>query len=133
MVWHINKFDGMVYQEIKGISMGTNRAPLIAYLFFILRGFMSDIHKSKRHDLINMFHDTFRYLDDIFTIDNPEFEKHPDIYPAELQSNKANAPDKETSFLDLNIKVIKLLAVTFIQAFTTNAMTSGFLLLIFHG
>ena len=54
-----------------------------------------------------MFNDTSRYLDDIFTIDNPEFEKHiPDIYPAELQLNKANTSDKETSFLDLNIKVI---------------------------
>ena len=38
---------------------------------------------------------------------NPEFEKYiPDIYPAELQLNKANTSDKETSFLDLNIKVI---------------------------
>ena len=37
----------------------------------------------------------------------PEFEKHiSDIYPAELQLNKANTSDKETSFLDLNIKVI---------------------------
>ena len=50
---------------------------------------------------------TSRYLDDIFTIDNPEFEKHIyDIYPAELQLNKAITSDKETSFLDLNIKVI---------------------------
>ena len=54
-----------------------------------------------------MFNDTSRYLDDIFTIDNPEFEKHiPDIYPTELELNKANTLDKETSFLDLNIKVI---------------------------
>ena len=56
---------------------------------------------------IDMFNDTSRYLDDSFTIDNPEFEKHiSDIYPAELQLNKANTSDKETSFLDLNIKVI---------------------------
>ena len=68
---------------------------------------MSDLQKSKRFDLIDMFKDTSRYLDDIFTIDNPEFEKHiPDIYPAKLQLNKANIADKETSFLDLNIKVI---------------------------
>ena len=68
---------------------------------------MSDLRKSKRHDIIDMFNDTSRYLDDIFTIDNPEFEKYiPDIYPAELQLNKANTSDKETSFLDLNIKVI---------------------------
>ena len=68
---------------------------------------MSKLHKSKRHDLIDMCNDTSRYLDDIFTIDNPELEKYiPDIYPAELQLNKANTSDKETSFLDLNIKVI---------------------------
>ena len=30
----------------------------------------------------------------------------PDIYPAELQLYKANTSDKETSFLDLNVKVI---------------------------
>ena len=43
----------------------------------------------------------------MFLHDNPEFEKHiPDIYPTELQLNKANTSDKETSFLDLNIKVI---------------------------
>ena len=68
---------------------------------------MSNLHKSKQYDLINMFDDTSRYLDDIFTIDNPEFEKYiPDIYPTELQLNKAITPDKETSFLDLNIKVV---------------------------
>ena len=68
---------------------------------------MSDLQKSKSFDLIDMFNNASRYLDDIFTIDNPEFEKHTsDIYPAELQLNKGNTSDKETSFLDLNIKVI---------------------------
>ena len=57
--------------------------------------------------LIDMFNDTSRYLDDIFTIDNPEFEKHiPDIYPTDLQLNKAITSDKETSFLDFDIKVV---------------------------
>ena len=57
---------------------------------------MSYLHISKRHDLINMINDTSWYIDDIFTIDNPEFEKYiPDIYPAELQLNKANTSDKE--------------------------------------
>ena len=68
---------------------------------------MSNLHKSKQYDPLDMFNDTSRYLDDIFTIDNPEFEKHnPDIYPTELQLNKAITSDKETSFLDLNIKVV---------------------------
>ena len=68
---------------------------------------MSNIHKSKQYDLIDMFNDTSRYLDVIFTIDNPEFEKHiPDIYPTELQLNKAVTSDKETPFLDFDIKVV---------------------------
>ena len=52
---------------------------------------MSDLHKSKRNNLIDMFNDTSQYLDDIFTTDNPEFAKYiPGIYPAELRINKAN-------------------------------------------
>ena len=42
---------------------------------------MSNLQKSKRFDLIDKFNDISRYLDDIFTIDNPEFVEHiPDIY-----------------------------------------------------
>ena len=66
---------------------------------------MSNLQKSKRFDLIDKFNDTSRYLDNIFTTDhadNPAFAEH----ISELQLNKANASDKETSFLDLNIKVI---------------------------
>ena len=56
---------------------------------------MSVLNKSKRYDLIDMFNDTSIYLDDMFTIDNPEFEKHfPDIYPTEFQMNKANTSEK---------------------------------------
>ena len=103
------QFDGMVYQQIGGIPIGPNCAPLIADLFLYCyeRDFMSNLQKSKRFDLIDTFNDTSRYLDDIFTIDSPSFAEHiPDIYPRELQLNKANTSDKETSFLDLNIKVI---------------------------
>ena len=99
----------MVYQQTMGIPMDTNCAPLIAdiFLFCYERDFVSNLHKSKRYDLIDMFNDTPRYLDDIFTIDNPEFAEHiSDIDSTELQLKKANSSDKETSFLDLNIKVI---------------------------
>ena len=63
------QFDGMVYRQIVGIPMGTNCAPLIADLFLYCyeRDFMSELHKSKRHDLIDMFNDTSRYLDDIYS------------------------------------------------------------------
>ena len=62
---------------------------------------MSDLHKSKRHDLLDIFNYTSRYLDDIFAFDtcNLEFEKFiSDIYPGELQLKKSNTSDKETSF-----------------------------------
>ena len=72
----------MVYQQKVGIPIFTNCAPLIAdkVLYCYKRDFLSDLHKSTRHDFIDMFNDTSRYFDDIFTINNPEFEKHiPDI------------------------------------------------------
>ena len=66
------QFEGMVYQQIVGIPMGTNCVPLIAdlFLFCYKMDLMSNLHKSKHYDLIDMFNDTSRYLDDIFTIDN---------------------------------------------------------------
>ena len=76
---------------------------VVQFLFCYERDFMSNLHKSKQNDLIEMFNDTSRYLDDIFTIDKPEFEKDiPYIYTMELQLNKANTSDKETPFLDLS-------------------------------
>ena len=77
------QFEGIVYQQIVGILRGTNCAPFIAdlFLFCYERDFMSKIYKSKQYGLIDMFNDTSRYLDEIFTIDKPEFEKHiRDIY-----------------------------------------------------
>ena len=61
------QFDGMVYQQIVGIPMGTNCAPLIAHLFLYCyeRDFMSDLQMSKRFDLIDMLNDTSGYLDDL--------------------------------------------------------------------
>ena len=82
------QFDCMVIQQIMGIPMGKNCAPLAAdlFLFCYERDLMSNLHKLKRYNFIDMFNDTSQYLDDIFTIDNPEFEKHiPDIYPMELR------------------------------------------------
>ena len=64
----------MVYQQIVGMPIGKNCAPLIAdlFLFCYERDFMSNIHKSRQYDLIHMFNDTSQYLEGIFTINNPE-------------------------------------------------------------
>ena len=86
-----------------------NCAPLIADLFFYCyqRDFIANLQKSKGFDLKDKFKDASRYLDDIFAIYNPEFAEYiSDIYPRELQLNKSNTSDKETSLLDLNIRGI---------------------------
>ena len=77
------QFDVMVYQQIVGIPMVTHCSPLIEDFFCYERDFMSNLHKSRQYNLIDML--TSRYLDDIFTTYYPEFEKHiPDIYQTEL-------------------------------------------------
>ena len=85
-----------------GDSYGHKLCSTYSRIIFILlrEGFYvkpPEVQTVLRH--IDKFNNTSRYLGDIFTIDNPEF-------PRELQLNKANTSDKETSFLDLNIKVI---------------------------
>ena len=56
------QFEGMVYQQIVGISIGTNCAPFIAdlFLFCYERDFMFNLYTSKQYDLIDMFNDTSR-------------------------------------------------------------------------
>ena len=55
-------------------------------------------------DIIEAFNSTTRYLDDLLNIDNPYFEQMVgQIYPTELQLNKANSSDTEAQFLDLNL------------------------------
>ena len=50
------------------------------------------------------FNSTSRYLDDLLNIDNIYFDQMVDrIYPTELQLNRANSPDIEAPFLDLNL------------------------------
>ena len=120
---------GMVYKQIVWIPIGTNCAPLIADLFLYCneRDFMSNLQKVKRFDLIDKFNDTSRYIDYIFTFDNPECAEHiPDIYPRELSwiKQKLRTKNKENSSFDLNLKDVG----SYINnTFTTNAMTLDFL------
>ena len=45
-------------------------------------------------------------MDDLLNIDNPYFEQMVgQIYPTELQLNKANSSDTESPFLDLNLSI----------------------------
>ena len=56
--------------------MGTNCAPLVAYLllFCYERDFMSSFSDVKQAEIIEVFKLTSRYLDDLLNIDNSYFE-----------------------------------------------------------
>ena len=73
--------------------------------FLLCYDFMSQLHKSNRYYLTDVFPIPLNTLT-IFIIDNIDFDKHiPDIYPTKLHLNKANTVEKETFLLDLNVKV----------------------------
>ena len=92
------QFDGMVYQKNSWDSYGHYLCSTYSQLISICyeRDFMSNLQKSKRFDLIDTFNDTSRYLDDIFTIDNPAFAEHiPDIYPENFSWVKQILPTQK--------------------------------------
>ena len=62
---------------------------------------MLSLSDNNQTDIIEAFNSTSRYLDDSFNIDTPYFEQMSQIYPTELQLNKANSFDTEALFLDL--------------------------------
>ena len=75
--------------------MGTNCTPLVAdlFLFCYERYSMQSLSADNLSEVTEAFNTTSRYLDDLLNID---------IYPSELQLNKANVSDTEASFLDLH-------------------------------
>ena len=57
-------------------------------------------------DVIDAYITTSRYLDDILNINNVYFDNMVyQIYPSELQLNKAITSDTEAAFLDLHLLI----------------------------
>ena len=66
--------------------MGTYCAPLVAVLFLLCyeRDFMMSLSDDKQADVIDAFNTTSRYLDDIFNINNANFDNMvSQIFPLE--------------------------------------------------
>ena len=69
-----------------------------------MKNFMKDLSSDNQADVIKAFISTSRYLDDLLNIDNPYFEGMVNqIYPSELQLNKANTSDTVGPVLDLHL------------------------------
>ena len=88
--------------------MGTNCAPLVADLFLFCneRVLMMSLSDDKQADVIDAFNTTSRYMDDILNINNVCCDNMvSQIYPSELQLNKANTSNTKAAFLDLHLSV----------------------------
>ena len=82
---------------------------------------MNDLSSDNQADVIKAFNSTSRYLDDLLNIDNPYFEGMVNqIYPSELQLNKANTSDTEAPFW---IYFFLFLTALFHPKFIVNVMT----------
>ena len=65
-----------------------------------------DVLHSLLVDVIDAFNTTSRYLDDILNIHNVYFDNMVgQIYPSELQLNKANTSDTKAAFFDLHLSI----------------------------
>ena len=88
--------------------MGTDCAPLVADLFLFSYEF--EFMKSLiRTDLsvAAKFNNTCRYIDDLLTLNNPDFQACiGQIYPPELELKKTTESHDSCFYLDLNINIL---------------------------
>ena len=73
---------------------------------------MMSLSDDKQADVIDAFNMTSRYFDDILNTYNVYFDNMvSQIYPSELQLNKANTSDTEAEFVDLlSAQFIKIIS-----------------------
>ena len=98
---------GVIFQQVIGIPMGTNCAPLLADLFLYSyeAEFIQTLIKSGKRHLAKSFCFTFRYIDDVLSINNPTFGDYINIiYPVELEIKDTTDADHHASYLDLLLK-----------------------------
>ena len=95
-------------RRIVGVPVGGGCAPPVGdlFLFCYERDFEKDLSIDYQADVIKAFNSTSRYLDDLLGIGSPCFEGMVNqVYPSELQLNKANTSDTEAPFLDLYLSI----------------------------
>jgi hypothetical protein len=88
--------------------MGTNCATLLADLFLYSyeADFIQGLFKKNEKKLARSFNFTFRYIDDVLSLNNSRFGNFVDcIYPIELEVKDTTDTDMSASFLDLHLDI----------------------------
>ncbi|KAK3087812.1 hypothetical protein FSP39_010974 [Pinctada imbricata] len=97
-------FGGKVFQQIVGIPMGTNCAPLLAdiFLYSYEAEFIQSLVSEGKRYLASEFNFTYRYIDDVLSINNPKFADYlSSIYPSELEVKDTTETKNSASYLDI--------------------------------
>ena len=101
-------FAGKVFQQTVGIPNGTNCAPLLAdiFLYSYEADFIQSLLSTGKKHLASRFNRTYRYIDDVLSINNPEFENHlGQMFPAELEIKDTTENKTSASYLDLLLSI----------------------------
>ena len=86
----------------------SNCAPLLADLFLYSyeADFIQGLLKKNEKKLARSFNFTFRYIDDVLSLNNSRFGDFVDrIYPIELEIKDTTDTDRSASYLDLHLEI----------------------------
>jgi hypothetical protein len=99
-------FVGRVFQQTVGMHMGTNCAPILAdlYLYSYEADFIQGLLKKTEKKLARSFNFTFRYIDDVLSLNNSRFGDFIDRIYLWL-SLKYRIPHRFASYLDLQLEI----------------------------
>ena len=101
-------FAGKVFQQIIGIPIGTNCTPLLTdiFLYSCEAGFIQSLLSTGRKRLASQFNFTYRYIDDVLSNNNPDFENYLcQINPPELEIKDMAENNTSVSYLDLLLSI----------------------------
>jgi len=101
-------FGGRVFQQTVGIPMGTNCAPLLADLFLhsYEADFIQGLLNKNEKKLARSFDFTFRYIDDVFSLNNSRFGDFVDrIYPIGFETKDITDTDRSVSYIDIHLEI----------------------------
>ena len=99
---------GCVFQQIVGIPMAANCAPLLTdwFLYSYEADFTQGLLKKNEKKLGRFFSFTFRYIDDVLSLNNSRFgDVFHRIYPVELEIKYTIDTDRSASYLDLHLEI----------------------------
>ena len=98
-------FAGNVFEQIVGIPMGTSLLADI-FLYSYEAEFIQPLLSTGRKQLVSRFNFTYRNIDDVFSINNPEFENYlGQMYPVELEIKDTTESNTSASYLDFLLSI----------------------------